>query len=196
MTKKGAGRGCVIPSDRHVRFFHGSSRALWVWRGAVDLIDQDHLGKKRTGVEDERCCSRSKMELPTMSAGSRSLVNWMRRTGGRATVRWCGRGCLANAGECLDEQMTAGQDTGVARRMASSLAHDDLADLGDGAFRSCFSWGIHFRGGKGELSKSEVQDVFHRSRPTKRLPGPLQVVLKPVFLKTRTLNRLKGLKAP
>jgi hypothetical protein len=62
---------------------HGfEQRRLRLGRGAVDLVGQHQVGEDRALLEAQRLCavlarSRSIM-LPTISAGMRSGVNWMR----------------------------------------------------------------------------------------------------------------------
>jgi hypothetical protein len=53
-------------------------RALRLRAGAVDLVGEDDLREDRARMEAEARASRSKIDTPMMSAGSRSEVNWMR----------------------------------------------------------------------------------------------------------------------
>ena len=73
-----------LAERRHAPFLHRfEQRRLRLRRRAVDFVGQQQVGEDRAGVEDEllscpRCSWR--MWLPVMSVGSRSGVNWMRRT--------------------------------------------------------------------------------------------------------------------
>ena len=54
ITKKGAGSGVRVPVERDLVFLHGlEQRALGLWRGAVDLVGEHHVGKDRARMETE-----------------------------------------------------------------------------------------------------------------------------------------------
>ena len=77
MTKNGSGSGIDLPVERHLPLLHGlEQRALRLGRGAVDFIGEHQL-RRRSGRAESGICrvSRSKMDTPSTSAGSRSLVN-------------------------------------------------------------------------------------------------------------------------
>jgi len=81
-----------------------------------------------------------------------------------------GEGGLANAGDVLDEQMTAGQDTGRGQANGVFLAHDDLADLGDE--RSILlSWEFTFEAAK-EIVQSQRCKMCSTGAGHQEIAGP------------------------
>ena len=82
MTKNGCGNARVTPSVDTWYSSIASRSALCVF-GVARLTSSIRTtgAKIGPGWNTKRLCSRSKIELPMMSAGSRSLVNWMRLNG-------------------------------------------------------------------------------------------------------------------
>ena len=78
-TKNGSGSGRVCPSAVTCRSSMASSSALWAF-GVARLTSSASTSWAKTGPGWKRKVpwSRSKTDTPRMSAGSRSLVNWMR----------------------------------------------------------------------------------------------------------------------
>ena len=167
ITKNGSGRSRVTPSAVTWRSSIASSSADCVL-GVARLISSASSTCVKTGPgwNTKPFFSRSKIEMPTTSAGSRSLVNCTRLkrrpSDDRQRVRQRG---LADARHVLDQQVAAGQQADQRLANLQVLADDDLADLAGG----CVNFAEHeiFRGGRraecrppGRLSKRK------RGRPT------------------------------
>jgi hypothetical protein len=68
-----------VTVDRDLALGHGLEQGgLGSRRGPVDLVGQDDVGEDRAGRNSNCSSWRRKTETPRMSAGSMSLVNWMR----------------------------------------------------------------------------------------------------------------------
>ena len=129
--EKGAGEGMRDAVDCDMHFLHGlEQRALGFWRGAIDLIDQDDLGKEGAGMEDK----------PLIIAVENGIADDVRRkqVAGElnaaeiepeGTSYGMGEGGLADPGEILDEQVAAGHQAGNGEPDGFLLPEDDFTDL-------------------------------------------------------------------
>ena len=117
--------------QRDLVFFHGFEQcALCLRRAAVDFIGQHDVGENRAGMKSNACRVLLKTEMPTMSAGSMSLVNWMRRKDRPSTAASARASSgLADARHVFDQQVTTGQQAGEGEFDLGLLAEDDLTDL-------------------------------------------------------------------
>ena len=94
-------------------FLHGfEQRGLRLGRGAIDLVGQHQVGEDRAGLEAQSLARRARRSrsimLPTMSAGMRSGVNWMREyfsvQGARQRAQQRG---FAEAGHAFEQHVAA-----------------------------------------------------------------------------------------
>ena len=76
-----AGQLVADPVDGDLPLLHASSSADWVFgRGPVDLVGDHDVGEHRSRLELELPGLLVKIATPVTSLGSRSGVNWIRRT--------------------------------------------------------------------------------------------------------------------
>ena len=79
MTKNGSRQRIGLAVGGDLVFLHRlEQRALRLGRGAVHLVGQHQLREDGPRWKRNWPVSASNTETPMMSAGSRSLVNWMR----------------------------------------------------------------------------------------------------------------------
>ena len=121
---------------------HGfEQRRLRLGGGAVDLVGQHQVGEDRARLEAQRLFRRrssvSMIMLPTMSAGIRSGVNWMREylscRAARQGAQQCG---LAEAGDALQQHMAAGEQADQHAFHHVVLPYDDFGDFAADGIRA------------------------------------------------------------
>ena len=65
--------------DRDLLLLHRlQKRGLRLGRSAIDLVGEDDLGEQRSGGNAKSFVRMSSTDVPVMSVGMRSGVNWMR----------------------------------------------------------------------------------------------------------------------
>ena len=107
-----------------------SSSALCAF-GVARLISSASTSCEKIGPgwNSKRPLSRSKIETPRMSAGSRSLVNWMRWNVEAQRLRERVRERrLADARNVFDEQVAAREQAGEGELQLAALADDDALE--------------------------------------------------------------------
>src|SRR6185503_9820235 len=126
MTKKGVGSLRVSPSAVTWCSSIASSSADWVL-GVARFTSSARItcAKIGPGWKLKAPLSRPYTETPMISAGSMSLVNWM-RWNCRPSERVRKRG-LAHAGQVFDQQVAARQQAGKRQAHLRFLAEDDAA---------------------------------------------------------------------
>ena len=98
-------------------------------RGAVDLIGQQHVGKRRALQELELAALLVEVDTPVTSLGNRSGVHWRRLKLTPRLVARTGKHSLADAGHILQQHVPIAQQGHQQEFDHIALADDHTFDI-------------------------------------------------------------------